>query len=171
KLDSAGLHHLGEVGVLAQQAIAGIDRVHIGDLGGADHGGNVQIAVAQPRRPDADGFVGKPHVQRVAIGLAVNSHRADAQFLAGADYAERDFPAIGDEDLLEHSRVLTVGFKKSFFGSSTTSAVPLPAARHWVLAAEGRYWYPETTFELSKPVLVRLLFPRANREQRLPVFH
>ena len=66
----------GEVGVLAQQSVAGMDGVHVGDFRRADHGRNVEVAFAQPRRADADGLVGKAHVQRVAVGFAVNGDSA-----------------------------------------------------------------------------------------------
>ena len=95
----------GEVGVLRQQAVAGMDRIHVGDFRRADHGGNVQIALRQLRRADADGLVGKAHVQGVAVGLAVDRDRADAQFLAGADDPQRNLTAIGDQDFLEHAIV------------------------------------------------------------------
>ena len=62
-LMSAGLADFGEVGVLAQQPIAGMDGVDIGDLGRADYRGNVEVAFLQARRPDADGFIGKADVQ------------------------------------------------------------------------------------------------------------
>jgi hypothetical protein len=41
-------------------------------------------------------------VQTVAIGFRVNGHRFDTQILAGADNANGDFAAIGDQDFLEH---------------------------------------------------------------------
>ena len=89
-----GLADFGEVGVLAQQPVAGMDGIDVGDLGGADHRRNVEVAVGKPRRPDADGFVGKAHVQRIAVGLAVNGDGLDAQFLAGANDAQGDLTAV-----------------------------------------------------------------------------
>jgi hypothetical protein len=35
----------------------------------------------------------------------VDGYRRDAHLLAGADDAQRDFAAVGDEDFLEHSRL------------------------------------------------------------------
>ena len=102
ELDVAGLADFGEVGVLRQQAVAGMDGVHVGDFRGADHGRNVQIAQPELGRADADGFVGETHVQRVAVGLAVDGHGLYAQFLAGTDHAQGDLTAIGDQDFLEH---------------------------------------------------------------------
>jgi hypothetical protein len=37
-------------------------------------------------------------MQRVAIDIAVDRDRADAEVVAGADDTERDLAAIGDED-------------------------------------------------------------------------
>ena len=102
ELDAAGLAHFGEVGVLRQQSVAGMDRIHVGDLRRADDRRNVQIAQRQLRRPDADGLVGKAHGQRIAVGLAVNGDRADAQFLARANDAQCNLSAIRNQDLLKH---------------------------------------------------------------------
>ncbi len=68
--------------------------VDVGDFGGADHGGDIEITLRELRRADADRFVGKAHVQRIPIGFAVDRDRADAEFLARADDAQRDFSAI-----------------------------------------------------------------------------
>ena len=72
ELDAAARANFGEVGIFGQQAVAGMDRVHVGDFGGADDGGNIQITQRELRRPDADRFVGEADVQRVAVGFAVN---------------------------------------------------------------------------------------------------
>ncbi len=100
--DAAGLHHLGEVGVLAQQSVTGMDGVDVGNFGSANHSGHVEIAIAQPWWPDADGLVGKAHMQRVAVGFAIDRNRLDAQFLAGADDAQGYLATIRNEDFLEH---------------------------------------------------------------------
>ena len=62
--EAALFHHLGELGVLGQEAVAGVDGVGAGDLGGADERGHVQVAGARRRRPDADLLVGEADVQR-----------------------------------------------------------------------------------------------------------
>ena len=102
ELDVRGAADLGEVGVLAQQAVAGMDGIDVGDFGGGDDGGNVEIAVGGARRADADGLVGKANVQRVAVGFAVDGDGADAEFAAGIDDAQRNFAAIGDHDFTKH---------------------------------------------------------------------
>jgi hypothetical protein len=42
-------------------------------------------------------------VQRFAVGLAVHGHGLDAEFVAGADYAEGDLSPVGYEDFLEQA--------------------------------------------------------------------
>ena len=103
ELDVRGAADLGEVGVLAQQPIAGMDCFHIGDLRGGDDRRHVQITVRQARRADANSLVGKTNVQRVAVRLAVDGDRANAQFPAGVHNPQRDFTPIGNQYLTKHS--------------------------------------------------------------------
>ena len=99
----AGFAHFGEIGVLAQKAVAGMDGVGIRDFSRADHARNIQIAARAFCRPDADRFIGKAHVQTIAVGLGVNRNRADAQLPRGAYHAQRDLSAIGDKNFVEHA--------------------------------------------------------------------
>ena len=45
ELDVGGAADFGEVGVLAEEAVAGMDGVDVGDFSGGDDGGDVEIAV------------------------------------------------------------------------------------------------------------------------------
>ncbi len=103
ELDVGGAADFGEVGVLAEQSVAGMDGVDVGDFSGGDDGGHVEIAVGRARRADADGFVGKADVERVAIGFAVNGDGTNAEFAAGVEHAQSNFAAIGNQDLTKHS--------------------------------------------------------------------
>ena len=67
-VQAALLHHLGELGVLGQKAVAGVDGVRAGDLGGADERGNIEVALPRRRRADADLLVGEANVQRIGVG-------------------------------------------------------------------------------------------------------
>src|SRR5208282_4006734 len=108
ELDVARLANFREAGIFRQQAITGMDRVHIRDFRRADHRRNVEIALRQLRRPYADRFVRKAHVQRVPVRLAINRHRADAQLLACADHTQSNFAAIRYQNFLEHTvRILS----------------------------------------------------------------
>ncbi len=95
------LHHLGEAGVLRQEAVAGMDRVGAGDGGGRQDGRDVEVAVLGRRRADADALVGQAHMHRLGIGGGVHGDGRDAQLAAGALDAQRDLAAVGDQDLLE----------------------------------------------------------------------
>jgi hypothetical protein len=76
-----------------------MDGVDVGDFGGGDDGGHVQIAVGGARRADADGLVGKAHMERVAIGFAVDGDGANAEFAAGVENAQSNLTAIGNQNL------------------------------------------------------------------------
>ena len=78
--------------------------IHIGDFSRADHRRNIEITLTQLRRTNADGFVRETHREGVAIGLAINGNRSNAQFFAGADDAQGNLAAIGYQDLLEHAK-------------------------------------------------------------------
>ena len=58
-----------------------------------------QQAPAGKRRVRA----GLDTMQRVAVGFGEYRHRADTHFGTGADNAHRDFPAVGDQQLLDHA--------------------------------------------------------------------
>ena len=56
--DEAGLlYAFGEVRILGQESIAGVNGLRIGHLGGADDGGDIEVAQAGAGGPDTDGFV------------------------------------------------------------------------------------------------------------------
>ena len=93
---------LGELRVLGEKPIAGMDRVRPGDLGGCDQAGNAEIRFPRRRGPDADVVVGESHVQRLAVGFRIDGDRLNAELAARANDAQRDLPAIRDQDFLEH---------------------------------------------------------------------
>ena len=102
KRDMRSLANLGEIGVFGEETVAGMNRVHVGNFRGADHLRNVQVAFAAARRTDANGLIGEPHVQRVAVRFRIDGDGANAEFLAGAQDAQGDFAAIGDQNFSEH---------------------------------------------------------------------
>src|ERR1019366_7360484 len=102
ELDVTAFADFGEVGVLRKQAVTGMDGVHVGDFGGADHRGNVEITLRQLRRANANRLIGKAHMQRIAIRFTVDCDGPDAEFLACANDAQRDLAAIRYQNFLEH---------------------------------------------------------------------
>ncbi len=83
--------------------------VDICNFCGRDDGGNVEIAVGRTRRTDADGLVGKANMQGVAVSFTVDGDGANAEFPAGVEHAQRNFTAIGNQDLTKHSDPLRAG--------------------------------------------------------------
>ena len=69
---------------------------------GVDETRRMQVALAGGGRSDALRPVRGSHVQGVFIRLGVDGDRLDAQGAAGADDAECDLAAIGDQDPVEH---------------------------------------------------------------------
>ena len=96
------LADLGELGVLCQEAVAGMDGLGAGDLGRGDDPGDVEVALPARRVADAHVLVGEADVEGVAVGLGIDRHRPHAQLAAGADHPERDLAPVGDQDLAEH---------------------------------------------------------------------
>jgi hypothetical protein len=101
--EATALDPLGEVGVLRQKAVAGVDRLGVRHLGGRDDGRHVEIALRRGGRADAHRFVGKAHVLGVAVGFGIDHDRLDAEFAARALDAKGDLAPIRDQDLLEHA--------------------------------------------------------------------
>ena len=99
--DLVGGEDLGEAGVLGEEAVARVDGVGAGDLAGGEDLRDVEVGFAGRRRPDADALVGEPDMHGIGIGGRMHRDGGDAEFLAGAQHAEGDLAAIGDQDLLE----------------------------------------------------------------------
>jgi hypothetical protein len=96
------LDRFGEVRVLRQEAVAGMDGVGAGDFRCRQDGGDIEVALARRRRADTDRLVGQPHVHRIAVGRRIDRDRLDTHLAAGAMDAKRDLAAVGDQDFLEH---------------------------------------------------------------------
>jgi hypothetical protein len=75
--------------------------ISAGDFGRADDRRHVQVAIGAPRRSDTDVFIRVLDVQRVLIGLGIDSDRADTELATGDYYPQRDLSTIGDQDLFK----------------------------------------------------------------------
>ena len=96
--DAVRLDDFGELRILAQEAITGVNRIGMGNFGCSDDRGDVEIAVGRRRRTDADSVIGQPHVHRIGIGGGVHRDRLDPHLMRSAVDAQRDFAAIGDQN-------------------------------------------------------------------------
>src|SRR6185312_299950 len=87
----------GEVGVLGEEAVAGVDCLGAGILGGRDDLLDVEVALSRDRGADQEGLVGGAHMRGVAVDLRVDSDRDDPHLLQGAGDANGDLAAVGYE--------------------------------------------------------------------------
>ena len=103
EFDADGFADFGKVGILGEEAIAGMDGICPGNLGRAQDVGNISVAERGVGRPDADLLVGCAHMEARRIGLGKDRHGLNAEFLTGTNHPERDLTAIGYQHLLEHA--------------------------------------------------------------------
>ena len=100
--EARGDDGLGELRVLGEEAVAGMDGVGVRHLGRGEDARDGAIALRRRRRADAHRLVGEADVQRLAVGLGEDGDGLDLELPAGAQDAQRDLAPIGDEDFLEH---------------------------------------------------------------------
>ena len=99
EFDVATAADVGEMGILRQEAVAGMDRLHVADLRGADHAVDLQVALRRLGQADAIGLVRQRQVGRAAVGLAENGHGLDAQLAAGTKNPQGDLTPVGNENV------------------------------------------------------------------------
>src|SRR5579875_2570211 len=89
---------VSKLGVLGEEAVAGVDRLGAAGLGGGDDRGDVEVALTRRGRANAIGGVGQAHMRRVAVGVGIDGDGAYAKLLAGEDETHGDLATIGDQD-------------------------------------------------------------------------
>ena len=80
-----------------------VNGVGAGDLGGRDERRDVEVAVVRRRRADADVLVGIAAC-RLSRSASRRPPPSRCRARGGADDAQRDLAAVGDQDLFEHAR-------------------------------------------------------------------
>ena len=93
----------GEVGVLGEEAVAGVDGVGPALLDGLEDRLGVEVALGRRLAPQGVGLVGQPDVERVPVELGVDGHGGHAHLPAGPDDPDGDLSPVGDENLLQHA--------------------------------------------------------------------
>ena len=81
KTRSLSAHARDERGVLGEEAVAGVDGLAAGRLGGRDDARDREVALRCRRRADADRAVREAHVERVAVGGRVDGDGLDAELV------------------------------------------------------------------------------------------
>ncbi len=117
EVDVAAAADFVEVGVFGEEAVAGMNRLHVADFGGADHAGDFEIAVGRFGRADAIGFVRQLQIMGTAVAFAVDRHGLDAQLPARADDPQRDLTPVGNKNSLVHGDLCRFGFQPDSSGS------------------------------------------------------
>ena len=123
---------LGEVGVLGEEAVAGMDRLGAGLQRRADDARDLEVALRGRGGADVDGLVGEAHHRRVGVGGRVDRDRLDAELATRPGHAQRDLAAVGDQDLAEHPARTSRGRRVISRASSGRAGCPCrrsPTAR------------------------------------------
>ena len=91
-----------QVGILSQEAVAGVDGVHVVLLGDLDDGIDVQVSVhGALARVQGIGLVRQGAEHGVLILLGVDGNGGDAQLIQCAEHTNGDLTAVGHQDALE----------------------------------------------------------------------
>ena len=93
----------GEIGVLGQEPVSGMQTFGADCLRQRENGGLVEIAARA--LADLVRFVGKAGEKRPAVRGRVHRDRAYSHASRGANDAAGDLAAIGDQDVGEHVRL------------------------------------------------------------------
>ena len=93
----------GEVGVLAEEPVARVDRFGAAGLDGGQDGGDVEIALLARLPTEGVRLVGQADVEGVTVGLGIDGDRSDAHLPAGPDDPDGDLAPVGDEDRRKHA--------------------------------------------------------------------
>ena len=100
--DAALGQGFGELGVLGEKAVARMHRFRAGRRQGVEQPVDAQIAVSGGRFADPHAFIRRARMKRASVRIGINRDRRDAHPPGGPNDPAGDFPAVGDEDLLEH---------------------------------------------------------------------
>ena len=92
-IDAGGRH----LGALREKPVSRVDGVRTGGPGGVDHGADRQVAVTRVGCTDGDRLVGGARVRGFAIDGRADGDGLDAELATGADDAQGDLAAVGDE--------------------------------------------------------------------------
>jgi hypothetical protein len=104
--ETGGFDRFGEIGILRQKAVTGMDRFCARAFRSVEDHVAAQITLGRARTADMHGFVGLDHVLRVRVGIGIDGDGGDAESTAAANHATGDFAAVGDQDFAEHEALL-----------------------------------------------------------------
>ena len=94
---------LGEVAVLREEAVAGVDRLRSGLLDHIEELLGVDIALRCGLSAEGERLVREPNVEGVAVEFGVHGHGGDAHLLACPDDPDGDLTTVCDQDFGKHA--------------------------------------------------------------------
>ena len=97
-----GLKRGGEIHPFGQEAIARMHSLGAGLADGVHDLVDHDIGLVGGRWPDMHGLVGHLDMQRVTVGVGIDSDGLNTHLLGGLDDAAGDLAPVGDQDFLEH---------------------------------------------------------------------
>ena len=116
---------LGEVRVLGQESVAGVDAVGTGPQRRLHDVGHVEVAAPWRGRSDVHRLVGQADDGGVAVGGRVHGDDLDAEFPAGPRDADGDLAAVRDEQAADHRGRPAGRSSIRIWSNSTDSASPM----------------------------------------------
>ena len=87
-----------KLGVFAQQAVARMNRLRTALDRDGENGRNIEIAVRHAVAADTVALVRQLHVHGVLVRLGVDGNGGNAHLAAGADDANGNFAAVGNQN-------------------------------------------------------------------------
>ena len=145
--------------------------------GGVEDAVDAEVAFGGGAGADVGGFIGHADVERGAVGVGEDGDAGDAHFAEGADDADGDLAAIGDQDLAEHADGIVAGVGGGFEGVDSTqrrrerrgSAEKNTEDRranrrwHWHLFQQGSFWFLCAYLCVLCVSAVKIIFPFRRR--------
>ncbi len=92
----------GETGALAQEPVAGMERIGAALPGRRDQGRDVEVG-GGAGRGQRDGPIGEADVQRLGIVAGMDGDATEARIARRTDQSDGDLAAVGDQQGGEHS--------------------------------------------------------------------
>ena len=103
----------GELRVLGQEAVAGVDRVGADETRRCEHEICPQIGLRGRRTTQRHRLVRLQHEGRGGVRIGIDRDGRDAHLATGAEHASSDLATVGDQNLLDHVCSLTCGTLRS----------------------------------------------------------
>src|SRR5262249_23741809 len=123
---------LRELGALGEKTVAGMDRVRATIAHRPHDRVDIQVTLGRLRGANRARLVGRGHVGAARIGLGIHRHGPNTHYPRGADDADGNFSAIGDQELAD----LPFGHRLKLT-SDCRPEKPLIVVQRWVYFSTG----------------------------------